>query len=67
MINIGTFKLKDSIKSVKDKIEENSSINIASEKQILLFEEKELEDNKSLMNYNLDKWLKTKPFELFII
>ena len=65
LVKIGIFKLKDSIKSVKDKIENNVSINVISEKQILLFEDKELEDNKSLMNYNLDKGLKTKTFELF--
>ena len=61
---IDTFKLKDSIKSVKEKIEEK--INIISEKQILVFENKELEDNKSLIYYNLDKGLKKKTFELFI-
>ena len=65
LFKIDTFKLKDSIKSVKDKIEENININIRSENQILLFGDKELEDNKSLMSYNLDKGLKTKTFELF--
>lgn len=65
LIKIGTFKLKDSIKSIKSQIENTSNIGINSEKQILLFEDKELEDNKSLMSYNHDKGLKTKTFELF--
>ena len=59
---IKKFYLKDSIKSVKEKIEEK--IGIISEKQILVFENKELEDNKSLTYYNLYNGLRKKNFRI---
>ena len=61
--NIDEANLEDTIDFIKIQIEAKTYIPLSQ--QILYFEDKELEDNKTLLYYHFNKGLKEKTFYLF--